>query len=353
MTSINSLAGGQSRYISRVVIAIALVGLALLAWNLRAMLLLIFGAVVVAVVLRALAAPLHHRLRLPEGVALLVTLLLIVGAAALLSWGFGAQVSAEARALAESLPGAWRTLVARLGDTAFGVSLTRMIADAAPSAGGLLAGAGQFAASLTSGLANAVLVLVGGLYLAAQPRLYRGGLLKLIPTGRRPLVDEAIGDSGRALQLWLKAQLLSMIAVGVLIGGGLWLLGVPLPFLLGLLAGLFNFIPLAGPVIAGVPAVLLALTVSPTTALWAAGLCVLVQQLEGNILLPLFQQKAVDLPPVLLLFALLGFGSLFGAIGVVLAAPLTVVAFVMVKRLYVREALDTPTSVPGEDQSPS
>jgi len=119
-------------------------------------------------------------------------------------------------------------------------------------------------------------------------------------------------------------------------------------FALGLIAGLLDFVPLIGPIVAAVPTLLLALSISPTTALWTGGLYLVVQQIEGNILSPLVQQRAVDLPPALLLFALLGFGSLFGAPGVILAAPLTVVVYVMVKRLYVREALGTPTNVPGE-----
>lgn len=348
MNGAKPAADEQASFIRRLLITIAVVGLALLAWRVRHLLLLIFGAVVVAVILRSLADPLHRRLRLPQGVALAATLLLFAGAVAALSWVFGNRVRAEAYALTQGLPFAWSVFEAWIGDMAFGERLAELAANAVPDSKVLLSGMTGLLASLSAGLADALLVLVGGIYFAAQPRLYRGGLLDLLPSERRAVVGDALGDSGRALRLWLGGQLMSMLAVGVLVGGGLWLLGVPLPFLLGILAGLFNFIPFAGPIIAGVPAVLLALTVSPNTALWTAGLCILVQQVEGNILLPLLQKKAVDLPPALLIFSLVGFGSLFGFAGVILAAPLTVVAFVMVKRLYVREALATPTSVPGE-----
>lgn len=76
-----------------------------------------------------------------------------------------------------------------------------------------------------------------------------------------------------------------------------------------------------------------------------------MQQVEGNVLQPVVQQYAVDLPAVILLFSLLGFGTLFGALGIILAAPLTVVSYVLIKRLYVREALHTSTPIPGEDQA--
>ncbi len=96
------------------------------------------------------------------------------------------------------------------------------------------------------------------------------------------------------------------------------------------------------------PGVLLALAVSPDLAVWVALLYFGVQQFEGYVLTPLVQQYAVDLPGVVLLFSLLGFGAIFGTLGVILAAPLSVVTYVLVKRLYVIEALHTATPIPGE-----
>ncbi len=340
----------HAAFIQRAIIFIALVALAALLWRLRDMLLLIFGALLVAVIFRALADPLQGRLGLPQGVALGTTVLLIAGGIGLASWLFGGEIAAQARALADTLPRAWSGFEAWIGDLGFGKRLTEMSRNATPSGSGVLAGAGSFVTSLGASVADAVLVLVGGIYLASQPELYRSGLLKLLPAARRDVTAEAFDDSGRALKSWLKGQLIAMIVVGVLVGAGLWALGVPLAFALGLIAGLLDFVPLIGPIVAAVPALLLALTVGPEAALWTAGLYLLVQQIEGNILSPLVQQRAVDLPPALFLFALLGFGTLFGAIGVILAAPLTVVVYVMVKRLYVREALATPTKVPGEEE---
>ena len=95
-------------------------------------------------------------------------------------------------------------------------------------------------------------------------------------------------------------------------------------------------------------AILLALAVSPEIALWVLLLYFAVQQFEGYVLTPLVQQYAVDLPGVVLLFSLIAFGALFGTLGVILAAPLTVVCYVLVKRLYVIETLHTPTSIPGK-----
>ena len=117
------------------------------------------------------------------------------------------------------------------------------------------------------------------------------------------------------------------------------LLGVPASGGLAIIAGLLDVIPMVGPVIAGVPAVLLAFTVSPMTALWTVVLFLIIQQLQGNFLQPMIQKQAVDVPPALLLFAVFAFGLLFGFLGVLLAAPLTVVVFVLVRRLYVQTLL--------------
>lgn len=340
----------DSTFIRRVILALALVALALLLWQLRDLLLVIFGAVVVAVVLRALADPIGRHTRLPDGAALTTVVLLIVAVLSAAFWMFGSEVSAQVRTLAERLPEAWRGFEARIGHLGFGGRLDRWLSASASSGSGVLSGIGTAAMTFGRGLTDAVVVIVGGIYLAAQPRLYRRGAIKLIPPERRALVDQALGDSGRALGLWLKGQLLSMVLIGLVVGIGLWLIGVPSALALGLLAGLLEFIPLVGPIVAAIPALLLALTAGPDVALWTLLLYLVVQQIEGNVIQPLVQQHAVDLPPVLLLFALLGAGTLFGTMGILLAAPLTVVLYVLVKRLYVREALDTATEVPGEEQ---
>ena len=127
-------------------------------------------------------------------------------------------------------------------------------------------------------------------------------------------------------------------------------IGIPAALTLGLLAGFLDFVPFIGPIVAAIPAIVLALAGDPETALWVVGLYLVVQQIEGNIITPLFQKRAVELPPALLLFSLVAAGLVFGIAGVMFAEPLTVVLYVLVKRLYVRDALDTDTPMPGEKQ---
>jgi predicted PurR-regulated permease PerM len=337
--SADDLAKSDGLFIRRVLIFLSLAALTALGWQFRELLLLVFGAIVVAVVLRALSNPIARLTGMPDWAAVLAAVLAIVAVGASGVWLFGPMISAEVRNLGVTLPEAWRSFQASTGNSVFWERVSRLFADAGPSGSGLLSGIRGYARSVGAGIADTLVVLVAGVYMAVQPAWYRSGALKLLPPRRREVVNAAIGQSGDALRLWLKGQLVSMVVVGVLTGLGLWLIGVPSAAALGLLAGVLEFIPLAGPVLAAIPALLLAMTVGVPTTLWAGGLMLLIQQLEGNVIQPLVQRYAVQLPPALFLFALLGFAAMFGAFGIILAAPLTVVVYVLIKRLYVQEAL--------------
>ena len=335
-------------FIERLVIAIAVIAVALLLWNLRGLLMLVFGAVLVSVILGIVAEPIRERLKVPDWAALLAAVLIVAGIIVAAFWTFGAQVTRQAEGLREMIPAAWTALEARLDAWGLGEALREWTASIG-GGGGVVANLGNIAVTVGNGIADTLLVLVGGIYLAAQPELYRVGMLKLVPERGRELAEQALEASGRALRLWLLGRLVSMTVVGLLTWLGLTAIGVPSAAALGLLAALLEFVPFIGPILAAVPAVLLAFAGSPEKAIWTALLFLAIQQFEGNVLEPLVQQRAVDLPPALLLFALVAGGLVFGVTGVILAAPFTVVVYVMVKRLYVQEALHTPTPLPGED----
>lgn len=196
---------------------------------------------------------------------------------------------------------------------------------------------------------NIILVLAGAIFFAVDPALYRSSMLRLVPTDREAIIELACNDSARALGLWLQAQILSSIVVGILTYIGLSLLGVPSAAALAIIAAALDFIPFIGPVIAGIPAVLVAFSVNPSTALWTVGVYLVIQQIQGNILQPLIQKRSVDLSPAVLLFAVVAAGTLFGIVGVILSAPLTVVGFVLVQRLYIEGVLGKPAKTPGPD----
>ena len=142
------------------------------------------------------------------------------------------------------------------------------------------------------------------------------------------------------MRWWFLGQLVSMIVLGVTVSLGLMLLGVELWLSLGLLTGLFTFVPILGPIIAGAPILLVSFTESTDVGLSVLVFYLLVQNVEGNFLVPYIQHRAVHLPPALLLAAMVVLGALFGLPGFILAAPLTVVGLVLVKKIYLEKADD-------------
>jgi predicted PurR-regulated permease PerM len=335
-------------FVRRVLIVIGLVALAMLAWHLRAVVVMLFGAIVVATVFRSVSDPICRLSRLPSGVAVALAVALVFGLIGTLIAIFGAQIGGQVKLLSQTLPDAWKSLEERLANIGLGGQLEQMFESARANAGGT--NFGRIIISVGNGIADALVVIFGGIFLAAQPRFYKSGAIKLVPPAKREVMSEAMDHSEQALRLWLKGQLIAMVVVGVLTGTGLWLLGMESALALGLLAGLLEFIPFVGPILSAVPAVLIALAVKPELALSVVLLYTAVQQVEGYLIQPLVQQYAVDLPGVVLIFSLIAFGILFGFIGIIFAAPMAVVTYVMVKKLYVRETLGTPTPIPGEDK---
>jgi predicted PurR-regulated permease PerM len=327
----------------------AIVVLALLAWQLSQVLLLGFAAVLVAIILRSLAGIFESYTPIKAPWSLLLSTLLIGSIVAGFAVLLGAQIAAQFSTVVEEIPGMLMKLGDQIGIDNLNERLAERMEDYTPRAGlvGQIAG---YTSLVVAAVVNTLLVIAAGIYLASQPDRYRTGVLKLVPERNQKKVGSTLDNAGRALRLWLFGQLVLMIVVGVLVTIGLHLIGMPSALALGFLAGVSNFVPLVGPVFSAIPAVLLALTEGGTTVFWVIGLYLLVQQIESNIVMPLIQRKAVDLPPVLTLFAILAFGILFGPIGVLLSTPLTVFLFVAVKQLYVREALGGETEVPGESR---
>ena len=155
---------------------------------------------------------------------------------------------------------------------------------------------------------------------------------------------------GTTLQWWLIAQGIDMVVIGVATALGLWLLGIPLALLLGVLAALFNFIPNVGPFFSYVPAVLLALVEGPEKALYVTIFYIGLQCVEGYVLLPLLQRGAVDTPPAVLIAVQVLLTLLVGGLGLALAAPLAACAMIVVKMLYVHDVLGDPVELATRDE---
>ena len=185
---------------------------------------------------------------------------------------------------------------------------------------------------------TAVIIFVA-LFTAANPRAYRNGLLTLVPPSRRRHFGQLLDDMGTMLRWWLVGQLCAMTAVGTATWLLLTAIGMPSALLLGLQAGILTFIPFLGPFIGGVAIMLVAMAQGGTMIYWALGGYVLIQSAEGYLLTPLVQQRTVNVRPLLVITAMILFGTLFGLIGIALATPLIAVIRLLVLRLYVDDAL--------------
>jgi predicted PurR-regulated permease PerM len=332
----------DGQFVRRVLIVAGIAALAAALWTLSEIFLLVFASVLLAVILRSVAALFSALTGARQNWSLAVAGLLIVGVVAGAIFLFGAQLRAQLEALTAQLQAVEQT-VARYFDIG---SVKELLGGS--SLGVMLGRALSWGTTAIAVVASLLLVIVGGIYMAIDPTVYRDGLIKLFPPDWHPKIRATLEDAGAALRLWLGAQATAMVMVGVLVGGGALLLGVPSPFALGLIFGLAEFIPVVGPVVGAVPVVLVAMGQSWEMTLWAFGLVVIVQQVESNLIMPLVSGHAVQLPPAVGLFAVVAMGVVFGPLGLVLGYPLAVVVDVAVRRLYVRETLGEPVEIAGE-----
>jgi predicted PurR-regulated permease PerM len=257
---------------------------------------------------------------------------------ALISYLFGTQIGDQLSSLSVSLPDA----VQRISSD---IPITKLFAES--SAGALMANALSFGTSIFGAAAAIVLMLVGGIYLALRPEFYKRGLVMLFPQDSQPLIESTINDAGAALRIWLWSQFLAMIIVGVMTAVGLALIGVASPLALGVIAGGLEFVPILGPVLAAVPALLIASSQDWQTVTWTLLVFVIVQQTESNILMPLLVGRAAGVAPAVGLFAVVAVGVLFGPLGLLLGYPVAIVADVAIRKLYLREALGEKVGIPG------
>lgn len=355
--------------------------------------LVVFMAIVLAVGLDALADLVHRGTRLPRGGSLLLVVILLAGGTVGTFVLVGPKVSDQFARMSEKVPEAIDEIESWLQDRGWGKLLMSQVptlkemgeSDESSSdetadettptttAGestlqrqrrllfspqpqrrqdqftgtDLLSKlTGVFSVTLST-LVNIAVLVVVGLYLAGEPRLYRAGMLWLVPERHDAIADRLLRRWARALRWWLLGRIISMAIVGVLTGLGLWLLGLPLAFVLGLIAGLLSFIPNLGPILSAIPGILIGLIQGPWMAVWAAAIYAGVQFVESYLITPLIQERAVSIPPALLLTVQLVMGVLAGVWGLLAATPLMVTVIVATQTLYVRRQLGKPVPIMG------
>lgn len=197
----------------------------------------------------------------------------------------------------------------------------------------------NFGMTAAGAVSSFIILVFLTLFLAADPALYRNGALRLVPPRRRAMANDTLSAIAHALRWWFLGQLASMALLGVTVGLGLFALGIDLWFALAVVTALLTFVPFIGPLIATVPLVAVGFAEGMQTGLIVLIGYFVIQTVEGNVLVPMIQQKAVNLAPALLIAVQVLFSLIFGVVGLILAAPLTIVAMVAVQKLWVEHML--------------
>lgn len=327
-------------------------GLALLAtcvalflvWQTASSLLLVFAGVLFAAFLDAVARTLATVLPLRRAWRLaLVLSVLTISTGLGLVWGAG-KVPEQTRLLVNVMDAQLHVVQQHL--LAYGLDLLGpewgrdfaqwLLADQArlfSHAHFVLGGASSF-------LAGAVVIAFLGILFAFDPASYRESIVILVAPPSRVRTRAVMDEMGDVLRLWFVGQLVRIVVMTLCVWLALYLIGLPGPFVLGLQAGLSNFIPYLGPIAAAIPIALVAMPHGNSLLIWAIVVYTVIQSVEGHVIGPLIQRQAVEIPPAWTLVAVVLLGTLFGVLGIALAMPLVAVGRVAIIRFYVENCLN-------------
>jgi predicted PurR-regulated permease PerM len=358
MSDVTPLSDGR-RYAHRVLIAIGLVvATALLLWFVfyaLSVVMLLFAGVLVGVLLNGAANLIRRFAPIPYKLAVGIVCLVFLGLTVGFWWYAGPAIVGQAGELGDAVVSALEGVEGWLQQYEWGET----IIDKVPTGEDLM---GRLASGTVLGQVTGVVALALGvafdlfiiffiaLYCALNPGVYVNNAIRLFPKERRARMHEVATSTSRALKLWLIGQFFSMAFVAVFVYVGLTLLGVPLALVLAVLSFAFGFIPYLGPILAAVPALLVAFLVSPTMVLYVGLLYFVLENVQSYVVIPLIQEAVVSLPPVLLIAAQLLFAAVAGILGIALAAPIVVVIVVWIQMLYVEDALGDDVPVIGSKE---
>jgi predicted PurR-regulated permease PerM len=283
--------------------------------------LLIMGALVLTTMMDGGTRLLGRILPIGRGWRLLIVLLAAVAFMAYTVYLTGSSLAAQAQAMRTIVEvqvariGGW---MQQLGVTATPEDFKSLASQAMSSMGRVTAAVGTAVGAITSG----VMMLVLAIFIAIEPKLYERGVAWMLPMEKRENFYHIADKMGWTLRRLMFGRLIGMAVEGI----GTWLLlwagGVPMAGLLGILTGLFAFLPNIGSIISGVLIILVGFSGGTDTGLYAFGVYLAVQIVDGYLIVPMVAKRATDLAPALVLAAQILFGALFGIMGLFLADPI-------------------------------
>lgn len=314
-----------------------------LAWQTVSSLLIIFAGVLFAALLDAAARALAPVVRLGRIWRLTFVLLLLAAAIGLgLVWGAG-KLPEQTRSLLKAMDTQFDVLQQHLltyGVDLLGPEWGRDFAQWLFSDQGRFFSHAQFVLGGASSILTGMLVIVFlGILFAFDPSSHRESFVILAKSSYRARIRGVMDEMGGVLRLWFVGQLIRIVLMTLCVWVALYLIGLPGPFVLGLQAGLSNFVPYLGPILAAIPIALVAMPLGGSPLIWAVVVYTIIQSIEGYVIGPLIQRQAVEIPPAWTLVAIVLLGAMFGVMGIALAMPLVAVGRVAILRFYVEDYL--------------
>lgn len=338
-------------FVKRVLITVGIVvSILLIIWLLGSvfeLLLLIVAATLVHAFFTSFARFIHHKTKIPMGWAKAASVVIVLGIVVLVYVLLAPHVVSQTKQLLNQLPQSFESARNYLQQYWWGSFLLTVIPNNLNSFMENNSYLMNFFSTTLGVLANLYIVLLLAAYFLVNPRPYAEGLVALFPKKKRSRIQQTIHKTYKTLRLWLMGKLGGMLLVAVLTIVGLYILGFPLALILGLIAGLLGFIPNFGPIVAAIPAILIAFTQGPNAVLYVILLYTGVQAVESNIYEPYIQHRLVYLPFAMILLAQVAFGLLVGLLGLILATPIVAALIVAVKMLYVHDVLDDEEATVG------
>ncbi|MFW6295953.1 MAG: AI-2E family transporter [Halothece sp.] len=333
-------------YLQRLLLTIAVIGvfsiLLLLAWAIVDALIALFVGLLLAVILRTLAKPIARYAPIDERFSIIVVIVLLLLILAAGGWLFVPEIIEQTEIFIEQINQALIQIEEFLLQYTWGEFLLERfvqqditqlpVQDIIPRL------SDTFSLTLQT-ITNLVFIIFIGVFVAWNPNLYRSGFIKLIPPRGRKRTGEVIDAMVDGLRGWLLGQFISMCIIGVLVGVGLSIIGIPLALLLGIISGVLEFVPIIGSIVSAIPGILIAFSIGYTPAIYVAIFYLVVQQIEGNVITPIVQRKTVSLPPAITLSAIFIMGLLFGPLAVFIATPLAAVLMILIKMVYIEDVL--------------
>lgn len=321
-------------------IAVAIVGIVIVLWYTVRILELIFFAVLGAIFLRGIGGWLAKWSRLPLGLSIAVVIFILLALFGTAIWMLSPHVQEQINKMGHELPQAIDKIQRFIEKAMGGMGVRQNAGEKLLGNLGTAVGKIREFFAITLEVAEDFIIFFFlTLYLAFNPDIYIRGIIKLVPVKGREAASDIIQALGSTLKWWLIGRFATMTLVGIMSGLGLWLLGIPLALTLGILAGLLTFIPYIGAIISSLPAILIALLISVSHAVYVIFLYIGIHTVEGYILAPLIQERAVFVPPMLLLSALIGLTILLGVPGLIIATPLTAASLVLINKIYIERIL--------------